>query len=872
MSQTLRSYRRLAAALVVLLVVSFPTRAHAQNFPPVAKASPLSEEVLLGQALGFSSAESIDPDEGPQPLSFFWEFGDGATSTEANPSHLYSEPRAYRVRLNVSDGLDSAIDSVVVYVLAPPTPVPPARSSLLALNPSGKELWVVNPDANSVSVLTVTSNTLTKVAEITVGRQPRTLAFSCDGARVFVACQSTNELWVLNAAGRGVDGRIPVGHQPYGVALSPGDGTILVSNQGEGTVTVISSGLVVKKILRVADTPRALAITADGSRAYVTHFLTRGDAGTVTEIDLAALRVSRTASLVEDTSPDTTSSGGGFPNLLGALAIDPAGRAAWFGGLKANTGRGLFVNGETPQPENTVRGFFGKLDLASATEELDRRIDANDSDSVSAIAFSPNGRWAYVTHQGAGTLSVYDLSAATLIRPGDGNTVSFVARIDVGHAPQGIVVSTDGRLGYVANHLSRDVQVLDLSNARAPTVISTVPVTSEPLAPNVANGKRLFYRSREPRHSRANYIACASCHADGGGHDGRTWDFTNRGEGLRNTIDLRGRGGMAHGPVHWSGNFDEIQDFENDIVRFFGGTGLAQDGQPPNPPLGAPNAGRSADLDDLAAYVSSLNEPTKSPFRNADGTLTVAAKRGKTLFLSPALHCTSCHVPPRLTDSVLTPEPANFVRHDVGTLTPASGSRLGGPLDGLDTPSLLGLWDSAPYLHDGSAATLLDVLTTRNPNDRHGVTSMLSSNQLDDLAAYLLSLDGSKVDEATDRDEDGMSDQWEQLHGLNPTSAADAESDADGDGVSNLDEFLAGSDPANPSSRLYIHEIRLETGKLSFFFQTVKGKSYVGEYADSLPTLNWQSIGIVAGDDAEQVVTTTNLPPTQRFYRIRVAQ
>jgi len=59
----LRNYRRFAVALALLLVVGFPQKAHGQNFPPVAKATPLSEEVFLGQALAFSSAESIDPDE-----------------------------------------------------------------------------------------------------------------------------------------------------------------------------------------------------------------------------------------------------------------------------------------------------------------------------------------------------------------------------------------------------------------------------------------------------------------------------------------------------------------------------------------------------------------------------------------------------------------------------------------------------------------------------------------------------------------------------------------------------------------------------------------------------------------------------------------
>ena len=111
---------------------------------------------------------------------------------------------------------------------------------------------------------------------------------------------------------------------------------------------------------------------------------------------------------------------------------------------------------------------------------------------------------------------------------------------------------------------------------------------------------------------------------------------------------------MGHGPVHWSGNFDEIQDFENDIVNAFGGTGLAADGRPPNPPIGAKNAGRSQDLDDLAAYVSSLDKAPRSPFRQRDSTLAAGAIRGKEIFMRAELRCVECHVPPAFTDSALT--------------------------------------------------------------------------------------------------------------------------------------------------------------------------------------------------------------------------
>ena len=93
-------------------------------------------------------------------------------------------------------------------------------------------------------------------------------------------------------------------------------------------------------------------------------------------------------------------------------------------------------------------------------------------------------------------------------------------------------------------------------------------MTAEKLPSQVLIGKRLFYDALDTRLARDGYLSCASCHADGGG-DGRVWDFTGFGEGLRRTISLRGRAGSA--PLHWSGNFDELQDFEGQIRAFAGG-------------------------------------------------------------------------------------------------------------------------------------------------------------------------------------------------------------------------------------------------------------------------------------------------------------
>ena len=143
---------------------------------------------------------------------------------------------------------------------------------------------------------------------------------------------------------------------------------------------------------------------------------------------------------------------------------------------------------------------------------------------------------------------------------------------------------------------------------QGPTVTVTV---SRKLPPQVLHGKQIFYDATDPRMNEDGYISCASCHLDGG-HDGRVWDFTDRGEGLRNTTTLIGRRGLGHGNVHWTGNFDEIQDFEHDIRSTFGGDGFLTQAQwqagTVSDPLGQPKEGLSAELDALA-MASPLTSP-----------------------------------------------------------------------------------------------------------------------------------------------------------------------------------------------------------------------------------------------------------------------
>jgi hypothetical protein len=112
------------------------------------------------------------------------------------------------------------------------------------------------------------------------------------------------------------------------------------------------------------------------------------------------------------------------------------------------------------------------------------------------------------------------------------------------------------------------------------------------------------------------YISCAACHNDGG-HDGRTWDFTGFGEGLRNTISLRGRAG-GHGRCTGAPTSTRCRTSRPD-PQLAGGTGLMTDAEfntgTRSQPLGDAKAGVSADLDALAAYVARWTPRPTSPWR-----------------------------------------------------------------------------------------------------------------------------------------------------------------------------------------------------------------------------------------------------------------
>jgi YVTN family beta-propeller protein len=719
------------------LDATFMLRAVPRATLPSVSAPP----VLLGTQVSYAPAVN---DPGAQ---YSWDFGDGTApsglSTSALVSHLYGATGIYLVTLTARavDGIKTT-KTFAQAVYPPAVSGAPRASSGLLLEPrtgAAARLWAVNPDNDSVSVFDTAAGTRT--AEILVGLAPRSVALAPDG-RVWVINRDSASVSILSPSTLTVAQTValPRASRPYGVVFAPDNQSAFVTLEGAGRVLKLNptTGALAAS-LDVGPDPRHLSISADGSRLLVSRFVTPplpGEAtatpstsaggGQVLLLQASNLTLTGTVALGHSNLEDGPIQGRGIPNYLGAAVIAPDGVSAWTPSKQDNIARGALRDGQALDFQNTVRAVSSRIVLASATEDRAGRIDHDNSSVASAAVFHPTGAYLFVSLETSREVAVINaLGKKELFRVG------------VGRAPQSLALSTDGARLYVQNFMDRTISVVDLTplvrfgEFRAPVVSTLSSVGTEKLSAQVKLGKQLFYDAQDPRLARDSYLSCATCHNDGG-HDGRVWDLTGFGEGLRNTISLRGRAG-GQSLLHWSGNFDEVQDFEGQIRRLSAGTGLMSDADfnagTRSQPLGDEKAGRSADLDALAAYVKSLTMASPSPFRNGDGTLTAAAVTGRTLFASSG--CPSCH-----NGSTYTDEGRTALRN-VGTLKASSGSRLGAALTGIDVPSLRDTWATAPYLHDGSAPDLAAAIAAHN-------TVTLTASQRASLAAFVQQVDAGE--------------------------------------------------------------------------------------------------------------------------------
>jgi YVTN family beta-propeller protein len=589
----------------------------------------------------------------------------------------------------------------------------------LALSSDGRQLFAACARAHRLLVLD--SETLALTASIGLPDMPTGLALSTNGRTLYVTCAApAGSLVVLDIPQRKILRRIPAGHTPMAPVLSCDENTIYVCNRFNNDLSVINlvSG---KETTRIAvdREPVAAALTPNGKLLVVANHLHSGRA----DAERVAARVS-----VIDTAAGKVLKHLQLPNgsgLLNNVAISPDGRYACVTHVLAR------FQLPTTQVE---RGWINsnaftliELDTLSILNTV--LLDNAESGAANpwSCGWSPDGTTLFVTHAGTHEVSLIgfrgllarlarlpenledrltaDYATASRVKADVPNDLAFLTglreRIKLnGKGPRAAVVK--GTRLIVASFFSDTLEVVDLQRSPTPILLQALLTADLPMS-EIRRGEFFF---NDGSLCFQGWQSCASCHSDDARVDGLNWDLMNDGIGNpKNTKSML----LAHRtpPAMSLG----VRDTAETAVRA-GLRSILFTVQPEAVP-------RAID-----AYLKNLT-PIPSPIV-VSNRFTARIKAGETIFNSPQTGCSSCHPHGLYT---------NMQHYDVGTQNQTDK-----PGEAYDTPTLVEIWRTAPYLHDGSAATLREVLVDHNPSDRHGRTSHLTPNQLEALIAYLLSL------------------------------------------------------------------------------------------------------------------------------------
>lgn len=561
-------------------------------------------------------------------------------------------------------------------------------NSLMDLSADGRLLACSNRDSGTVTIVELPA--MTKKFEVSVGLHPEGVSFIGKSHRLAVAVYGDDVIRWIDADQGTVVGSLDVADEPYSIISNPEGTRLWATLEYPGEVIAIDpEKREVIKAEVVGSFPRGLARTPGGT-LLITEYLT----GIVKAVNAETLAVS------------DEWKGSSQDNLARQIIAHPTRNKAY-----------LPMQRSLTNVSHGAGSIFPYLAIVDTDEKAGTRRKRIQMDSFRGtyvvanpweVTLSPDGNRLVILFSGTNDLFVCNVLEDDYLE------IEFRKLLRTGWNPRAARISPDGQTCYIYNALDFNIDafsMVDFSPA------GRVEVTRWNKGEELLLGKRLFYTANPPMTSQ-RWISCSSCHPDGDA-DGRTWQ---QPEGLRNTQALAGL--KETHPIHWSADRDEVQDFEHTIRSpLMQGRGLIRGRV--NDSLGKPNAGLSEELDAMAAYANSHKFRLSPHSKNG---LSPAAQRGKELFFSQATACATCHSGPALTDRQM---------HNVGT-GHDDQSELIGPT--FDTPTLVGVYRTAPYLHHGKAATLLEVFTKYNLRDEHGRTSQLSEDQLADLVEYLKAL------------------------------------------------------------------------------------------------------------------------------------
>lgn len=585
----------------------------------------------------------------------------------------------------------------------------------LVAGKDGKTIYVAEYTGRSVAALDVESGKVTKRIELP-GR-PSNVRPGPNGDFLYVSCaepQGTVE--VIDLAAGKIVRSIKVGHTPMSPIVSPDGKTLYVCNRFNDDISVVDllSGAE-KQRIKVTREPVASVMTSDGSLVFVANHLPTGAANVdymtsvIDVIDTATAKVIKSINLPN-----------GAIDLRG-ICISPDGKTVYVPSILAR----FMV--PTTQIERGWINTHALNVIDVAQEKLLYTVLLDDIAQGAAnpwgVTCSPDNKYIYVAHSATHEISVIDREAFMVklanvtVQSGTEKTdqyqpqlssaynpvndLSFLSGIRTrhkvkGNGPRGVVAV--GNKVYFAEYFTDSIGVLTVgTNSNCDVLTMALGSTRE--MDQVRLGEMYF---NDASLCFQQWQSCGTCHPDGRA-DAVNWDLLNDGLGNpKNTKSLLYS--VQTPPVMITGVRDKAETAVRTGIRYI--------------QFIMPDETKAQAID---AYIKDL-KPVPSPHL-VDGKLSEKARQGQKIFEQSG--CSSCHSGVYYTD---------MQKYNVGT---ADGMEDGREFD---TPTLVEIWRTAPYLYDGRAPTIKDVLTRFNRSNMHGMTSGLSDADMDRLMEYLLSL------------------------------------------------------------------------------------------------------------------------------------
>ena len=556
----------------------------------------------------------------------------------------------------------------------------------------GDGALVIDGDSgNLVRVDSAGKNT----AQLAIGKNAGLMTYDPTAKLAYVVDRVASKVKVVKVADTKLEiaATYSTPSEPFGIALSPDRKTVMVTTIADRTLVALdtSSG---KEKWRTAlgREPRGIAVSPDGTRAIIAYLTT----GTVDQVDLLENHKAEHIALSTQNLRRGRFNSGGDAFARGAFtalflgdqeAVVPFQRETPVQAIGGGERTGSYGGGfESPITHQLA--FLG-----TSSERTNQIVATISQHQPRALAWDSSRDALYVA--GLGSDSIIQLKNASQVGIAEGVSASLTQGKDR-CGPDGVAVGQDGNL-FVWCSFTRSVTKLEVVDSKGKLAASAKIDAGGTLVGSALSEKEhqglVLFHSAAPQISARGALACASCHPDGRA-DGLSWRIDKH---ELQTPVLVGRVADTH-PYKWDGGDPDLTSSLNGTMKRLGGVGITKD-----------------QTAQLSAYLETLPKP-QTPTRDSQ-----MIARGQKLFDSAEVGCRSCHDGKMFTDQD---------KHKFSTAT----------LPEADTPSLVGLAASAPYYHDGSAATLEALL--RDRGNVHGMaeTAKLSDGQVADLIAFLESL------------------------------------------------------------------------------------------------------------------------------------